>query len=103
MNTVGDKLQGMYAAKRQHILDKLALVKNIFNESNNWWQQLAEAEQANENFRRFIHNIEHNFGDQSPAYALINSDTQKQQHHAAILEAITSYPKDRTAWQHVLS
>ncbi len=103
MHLVSDKLQHMYTAKHQHILDKLTLVKNIFNESGNWWQQLAETEQANENFRRFIHNIEHNFGNQSPAYALINSDTQMQQHHAAILHAITAYPSDRTAWQHVLS
>lgn len=103
LNTTASKLQHMYAEKRQRILDKLAVANKIFNEPTNWWQQLTETEQANENFERFIHNIEYNFGDQSPAFTLINSETQIQQHHAKLLHAITTYPEDRTAWQHVLS
>ncbi len=103
LNTITDKLQHMYAEKRLRVLAKLAIVENIFIEPDNWWQQSAETMQANENFKRFIHNIEHNFGDQSPAFALINSDTQIQQHHAAILHAISAYTDDRTAWQRVLS
>ena len=85
------------------ILEKFNLLKVYFHDQKNWWNRSpAHAEAAN-NFKVFIDNIEHNFGDQSAGYKLINSSANKAKRHAGMIDGITCYAKDRLFWAETLA
>jgi hypothetical protein len=91
-----------YNLKRQAIAEKLDVLKILFDDQQHWWQQSANAETIH-NFKIFIANIEHNFGQQSPGYALIHSAENKLKRHAEIIDSLACYKKDRISWEEALA
>ena len=95
-------LARQYKAKRVAIREGLDRLKTILQNPGNWWNRSPRHAEAVNNFRVFVENIEHNFGDGSPCYALIDSAAHKAGRHAAMAEAIACYGQDRRAWAQVL-
>ncbi len=100
---IEEKMHQIYLQKHKQIINKLALLKTIFNNDKNWWNQLDGLELSRSNFEIFINNIEYNFSDDSRGYELINSEHHKKKRHTEILDAIMSYTIDRISWQDILA
>jgi hypothetical protein len=93
----------LYNGKRVTIAQKLNLLKALFHEQKNWWSQAPEHAEAANNFKVFIKNMEHNFGDRSVGYDLINSSANKSKRYAGMTEGIASFAKDRLSWAATLA
>lgn len=103
LQTTAEDMQQRYAAKQQEILQKLERLKSLFDDRNNWWNTIPGMEAALANFTDFINSLEHNFGPTSHCYAIMNSETNRNQRFNQMLEAISNYPSDRQAWQNILA
>jgi len=91
-----------YNQKRRVIREKLDLLKTLIHDRKNGWELPTHAEAAH-NFQVFMDNIEHNFGDHSPCYDLINSRSNQAKRHAEIVVAIARYGEDGRAWGEMLA
>lgn len=101
---VADTHTGMlqrYNLKRNAIAERLRTLKVLFDDQTSWWQQLPNAEVIH-NFNIFIGCIEHNFGQQSPGYALVNSSDNSIKRHTEIIENLANYKKDKISWEQAL-
>ena len=92
-----------YNDKRLLIATKLNILKTLFQDQQHWWNQPAADATAAVNFKAFMTNIEHNFGDQSAGYDLINSPANTAKRHAGIIEGIAGYAEDRLSWAEMLA
>ncbi|MEN8180711.1 MAG: hypothetical protein ABFS39_19110 [Pseudomonadota bacterium] len=92
-----------YSDIHAQILKKLGDLKSLFGDRQNWWHQDLTNQPANANFLRFIRNMEHNFGDHSPAYRMIHSESHRQKRLQQVFEAIMRLPQDRISWSEALS
>ncbi|MEW8563129.1 MAG: glycosyltransferase family A protein [Candidatus Thiodiazotropha sp.] len=92
-----------YREKHKEIMAKLERFQQRFEDQRHWWWQSRDAIGAVDNFRCFIDNMVHNFGNQSPGYALIESPQHRQRRRQAILQALRSYAQDRANWQLALA
>ena len=102
LESTHETLRLQYNEKRLVIREKLNFLKALVHDLKNGWESPAHAEAAN-NFQVFMDNIEHNFGDNSRCYDLINSSSNKAKRHAEIVEAITRYVEDSKAWGEMLA
>lgn len=100
--TDADLLQ-QYNDKHLIILNKLKALRNLFSRPENCWNRLPELAEACANFSAFMDNMEHNFGEQSDAYKLINSGENRLERLAGMIDSIASYKKDRETWAAILS
>ena len=91
-----------YDSKHQQIMEKMEILKSIFNNERCWWNNTPDTTQARELIQNFINNIDHNFGANSQGHALINSKANQIKRHNEILQAILSYKKDRASWEALL-
>ncbi|NOX08462.1 MAG: glycosyltransferase family 2 protein [Gammaproteobacteria bacterium] len=97
------RMSQQYRQKQQQIIEKINLLKGLFYDQHHWWSDAPELDQARADFGKFIDNIEHNFGRNSPAYTMIESEENKAMHHQEILQAIMGYAKNRDDWQQMLA
>lgn len=91
-----------YNEKRMLIVAKLNTLHTLFQEQKHWWNQSTAHAAAAGNFKVFMANIEHNFGEQSVGYKLINSPDNKAKRLAGIIEGIACYAEDRMSWEEML-
>ena len=92
-----------YNDKRVIIAEKLNLLKALFYAQKNWWNLSPEHAGAANKFNLFISNIEHNFGDKSAGYELINSTANKTKRYSGMIEGIACYANDRLFWAEILA
>lgn len=92
-----------YMAKHKEIMRKLRLLRTLFNDGDNWWNQTAELEDAMRHFDNFIYNMQHNYSSDSPAHALVNSVENRNRRLEDIMDAIHAFPADRSAWEKLLA
>lgn len=92
-----------YNEKRFTISGKLNFLKAYFHDQEKWWNQSSAHAEATNNLKVFIENIEHNFGDKSAGYELINSAANKEKRHAEMTESIAGYAEDRLLWAETLA
>lgn len=97
-----ESLRQKYMEKQGQILDKLTVLKSVFYRKESWWNSASDLEAEKSDITCFISNIEHNFGRQSKAYALMNSAENRKIRLDEILKVIAGYKKDRDEWQCVL-
>lgn len=95
-------LRQKYTAKQEQIRQKLEQLKTVFFDEQRWWNSHDDLKPAKEHFKMFIANIEQNFGETSPCYALIDSATNRDKRFQQMLDAIIAYPADRQAWATVI-
>lgn len=103
VNVTEQNIQQQYLTKHQEILNKLERFKSLLNDKQNWWNQSSDFDAARAQLSAFADNIEHNFGDDSYCYRLINSVADKQQRLTQIIRAIMQYPDDQLAWEQFLA
>lgn len=103
LESTHETLRQQYNEKRLVIREKLDFLKALIHGQKNWWNPSPAHAEAVSNFRAFMDNIEHNFGDNSPCYDLINSCSNKAKRHAGMVEAIARYAEDGKAWGELLA
>jgi hypothetical protein len=96
------ELRAQYLRKHEHTVKKLAELKQFYNNPEHWWHSNPGLNTANTEFIRFVNNLEHNFGDASYGYELINTTANRNRRHEEILRAILHYADDRIAWNEAL-
>ncbi|MET0072606.1 MAG: glycosyltransferase family A protein [Candidatus Thiodiazotropha sp.] len=92
-----------YREKHEEIMARLERFQQGFEDQGRWWWRNRDAAGAVDNCRCFIDNMIHNFGSQSPGYALIESPRHRQGRRQAILQALRNYAQDRANWRLALS
>lgn len=92
------ELLELYQQKHEAILEKGRVLKDLVFDAGHWWLKSPELTGALRQAKAFIHNIEHNFGDQSFAYCQIQSDEHRAQRKKQIVEALMNYRAERDAW-----
>ncbi|MDP2879292.1 MAG: hypothetical protein Q8N74_07190, partial [Sulfuricella sp.] len=103
LESTHETLRQQYNEKRLVIREKLEFLKALIHDQKNWWHRSPAHAEAASNFQVFMDNIEHNFGDNSMCYDLINSSANKTKRHAGIVEAIARYAEDGKAWSEMLA
>ncbi len=91
-------LRQRYLAKHQEIMQRLAYLKGLLHDRQHWWNQTMDFAIAKAQLGAFADNIEHNFGDDSKGYRLLNSVADKQPRLSRIVEAILHYPAEQQSW-----
>lgn len=92
-----------YREIHKEIMVRLETLEQHFEDHHSWWWQRQEAAPAVNNFRCFMNNMAHNFGEQSPGYRLLESTRHREKRKQQILQALRSYGQDRANWQLALS
>ena len=96
-------LRKKYTDRHRDILIKTARVRSLLNRDNSWWTASSRMKAAMQAFNRFLADMEHNYGEQAPAYELINSDEHRRQRLAELQQAILGYADDRRNWDRVVN
>lgn len=96
-------LRGKYNAQLTRTQDRLNLLRSYFDNKENWWNRMPDNPGIIVNFRRFLDNIEHNFGSHSAAHRLVNSCKHRNKRCKEILHAIMGFVNDRKHWLDTLS
>lgn len=97
------QLRTQYALLREQVLQKLSVLKARFHDKSSWWNSGADLEEARAEFESFINNIEHNFGEDSGCYGLIDSAGNRAQRLQQIIAAVSNYPADMAAWREAIA
>lgn len=96
-------IRAQYLAKHREIMHKLERLTSLLHDTQNWWNQDKAFAIAMARLDAFAGNIEHNFGDESYCYRLMNSAVDKRQRLTQIIEAIMQYPAEQQAWEQTLA
>ena len=92
-----------YRLKHAQVVDKVAALRTLFEAPQQWWHHDPALHIAVSEFRRFIANMEHNFGESARGYALINDAAHRAGRRETIIEAILHYCADRARWEALLA
>ena len=103
VKTTEQDLQHRYRVKHTEIMRKLEHFKTLLQDEQQWWNQSNHCTEALALYKAFADNIEHNYGDNSCSYQLINSATDKRPRMTQIINAIMHYPAEQQAWQDMMS
>ncbi|MDJ0806558.1 MAG: hypothetical protein QNJ78_06955 [Gammaproteobacteria bacterium] len=99
LREVEASLRQQYTDIHQQIPAKLDRLRTRLNDPDHWWNQGSEHQAAVAEFKRFIRNMAHNFGDAAAGYRMIHSDPHRRQRLDEILDAIMQFPQDRENWR----
>ncbi len=103
VKAVESDMRHKYLAKQQETMERITRLRSLLDNPEHWWNRTDGPEQAREVFRRFIDNIEHNFGEQGEGYRLIRSPSHRKARLEQIGRALGRYPDDATAWHKALN
>ena len=92
------RLREKYMATQREILHKLQLLQKLIDDPGHWWNHVAELQPAMADMQEFMHNMQHNYGEQAKAYRQINDENNRRRRIDAMCEAILNYAEDRRAW-----
>lgn len=98
VRSIDKNLHGKYTEKHQQIIHKLQTLKTLLSDQTSWWNSIPELEASVNNFRLFINNVEHNFGDGAKGFELISNEIHRDQRLNQIVNAIAEYPVDSQSW-----
>ncbi|MEJ2455846.1 MAG: hypothetical protein P8103_17050 [Candidatus Thiodiazotropha sp.] len=92
------ELLEMYRQKQHAIQDKTRCFSNLVFEQGHWWLGHTGLTDAMARIKAFVENIQHNFGERSPAWRQIQSAAHREQRKRQIIDALTDYRAVRDAW-----
>lgn len=92
-----------YQDRHKVLQNKKETLKVLLSDASCWWNQQTSYEKVRVQLATFIDNIEHNFGDDSSVYHLINSTAKKQPRIKQIVDGLLSYPDEKQAWERLFS
>ncbi|MCW8853052.1 MAG: hypothetical protein OQK72_00005, partial [Gammaproteobacteria bacterium] len=103
LNSVGQEIYQKYLERQSLIQHKLKMLKQIFENMDNWWNQSSVDQISIASFCDFINNIENNFGTNSEVYKMIDSAEHRNNRYKEMLDSIMSYSESRSIWQRLLN
>ena len=103
LETVEDEMRQRYAQTQRGIMEKSRRLHALIFDNDNWWNRSSGLEHAEEDFRKFLNNIDTNFGRDSMSFQRIDSQANREERHAGMIEAITAYADERQAWKQALA
>jgi hypothetical protein len=103
VDEVEAQMHERYGTKHRAVVEKMAALHALYTAPGQWWHHGTALAEARGHFERFIANMQHNFGDGSRAWQLINDDAHRQARKNAIITAIADYPVQRRAWHAALA
>lgn len=92
------ELLALYRQKHEAIVARNHRLRELVFERGHWWQASPESAGALRQIDAFIDNIGRNFGERSPAWALIQNETHRAERKAQIVAALLNYRAERDAW-----
>jgi hypothetical protein len=98
LNEKEAELLALYQQKHAAIVEKNRQLNALVFEAGHWWQNVPELAGALSQVRAFSANIEHNFGEQAPAWQQIQSAGHRAERKQQILDALLNYRAERQAW-----
>lgn len=103
VDQVEAELHAQYTAKHREVCAKIARLEAAFTAPEHWWHADADLAEARNQFRQFIANMQHNFGNDARAWQLVNDSAHRQSGKAVITAAIARYPEERATWHTALA
>lgn len=103
LDAVRAEMREKYRVKQHEILHRLERLKTLSRDPANWWNRTPGLAEATANFESFAGNIEHNFGEDSPCYALIDAPGNWSGWRTRQLAAITGFESNRAVWAQALN
>lgn len=102
LDAVHADLARQYRTRHAEIVKKLDALTRMLNDPAHWWHAPAHV-QALAQFRKFIDNMQRNFGADSPGHARIASEADWQHWRQRQLAALTRFHANRQVWNQALS
>ena len=99
LDQVHRDLLARYNARQAEVLERLARLKALLDDSTQWWNQRAGLADG---FRVFAANVERNFGSDAAGPTSINDAAGWRRWRAQLLASLTHYCADRAAWMQLL-
>jgi hypothetical protein len=103
VDEVEAQMHERYGTKHRAVVEKMAALQALYTAPGQWWHNATALTEARKKFEQFIADMQHNFGDSSRAWQLINDGAHRQARKAAIVAAIAAYPAQRHAWRAALA
>jgi hypothetical protein len=97
------ELLALYQQKHDAILEKNRKLYDLVFNAGHWWLDVPDLTGALLQVKAFIYNIQHNFGEQSPAWQNIQSTEHRAQRKQQIIEALMNYRTERDAWDRLVN
>lgn len=102
VDEVEAQMHTRYGEKHRAVVQQIADLRALYQQPQHWWHGEMALAEARGNFEQFIADMQHNFGDDSRAWQLINDSAHRQARKTAIITAIADYPAQRRAWHAAL-
>jgi hypothetical protein len=100
------EMREKYRLKQHALLQRLDVLNTLLNNEAHWWHrhaENAETAEAIQHFRRFIRNIDGNFGAASPCHARLDDPQRLNDWRQRQTVAIQTFPDDQRNWRIALS
>lgn len=88
------KLLALYEEKHAALGRACAMLADLVFDDRRWWRDASALAEV----RRFLDNLQHNFGDTAPGWLAIQSAGHRARRRAQIVDALVSYRAERDAW-----
>jgi hypothetical protein len=100
------EMREKFRLKQHALLQRLDVLNTLLNNEAHWWHrhaENAETAEAIQHFRRFIRNIDGNFGAASPCHARLDDPQRLNDWRQRQTVAIQTFPDDQRNWRIALS
>ena len=92
------ELLALYGEKHAALERERANFRDAVFESGGWWLKVSQLAPALSEVRRFLANLDHNFGDGAEGWLAIQSPDHRARRRAEIIDALVNYRPERDAW-----
>ena len=97
-----EALLELYRRTRKDVLERNRRLRETVFGTGHWWHRHPATAEALAQVKGFIDNIDYNFGEDSPAWAKIRSETHRAARKAQILDALIGHHQVKEAWARLL-
>ena len=102
VQATSERLRRQYEEKQQQIRKRMEILDGLLGDRRAWWNLEPAAGTSLEAFRRFLDNMQRNFGASSRCYALVDDARHWNTRLESIVNAIGDYPEVRQQWERAL-
>jgi len=96
------RLRRQYHEKQQQIRLRMEKLEELLRDPRAWWNLEPAAGDSLQALRRFLENMQRNFGESSRCYALVDDARHREARLEAIVDAIAGYQGVRRDWESAL-
>ncbi len=102
VQATAERLRRQYEEKQQQIRKRMEILDGLLGDRRAWWNLEPAAAASLEAFRRFLDNMQRNFGASSRCYALVDDGRHWNARLESIVNAIGDYSEVRQQWERAL-